>query len=193
MMLMQSKYKFVGRGLEYLCAALLILIVLIVFANVIGRYFFLAPLRWSDEVAQYMFLWLSYLGALAALMRGSHYSVPNLVEMLPGLPRLVVKTISDLVVVLILLVLVWFGWQLVNRLSFQTSLTLGVPVYYAYVALPLTAALMALVVCGQIVNRFRGVPPTSADVVRTGPLDVRPDDSVPNAPVAPSAMEKDKP
>lgn len=171
---MQAKSTFVSRGLEYLCAALLIAIVLIVFANVIGRYFFHAPLRWSDEVAQYMFLWLSYLGALAALIRGRHYSVPNLVVMLPRLARAAVKTISDLIVLLILLVLVWFGWQLVDRLSFQTSLTLGVPVYYAYVALPLTAALMAVVVCIQIINRLRGAPPVNADAVGSDRLDERP-------------------
>lgn len=171
---MQAKSAFVSRGLEYLCAALLIGIVLIVFINVIGRYFFHAPLRWSDEVAQYMFLWLSYLGALAALMRGRHYSVPNLVEMLPRIPRTVVKTISDLIVLVILLVLVWFGWQLVDRLSFQTSLTLGVPVYYAYIALPLTAALMAVVVCVQMINRLRGVPSMNAHAAETDRLDERP-------------------
>ena len=81
---------------------------------------------------------------------------------------------SDLIVLLILLVLVWFGWQLVDRLSFQTSLTLGVPVYYAYVALPLTAALMAVVVCIQTINRLRGVPPVNADAVRSDRLDERP-------------------
>jgi TRAP-type C4-dicarboxylate transport system permease small subunit len=171
---MQTKFAFVSRGLEYLCAALLIGIVLIVFANVIGRYFFHAPLRWSDEVAQYSFLWLSYLGALAALMKGRHYSVPNLVEMLPRLPGAVVKTISDLIVLLILLVLVWFGCQLVDRLSFQTSLTLGVPVYYAYIALPLTSALMAVVVCGQIISRVRGVPPVTDDPAASDRLDERP-------------------
>lgn len=171
---MQARSAFVGRALEYLCAALLIVIVLIIFANVIGRYFFHAPLRWSDEVAQYMFLWLSYLGALAALMRGRHYSVPNLVEMLPRLPRAAVKTLSDLIVLLMLLVLVWFGWQLVDRLSFQTSPALGLPVYYAYVALPLTAALMAVVVCGQIINRLRGVPPVNADAIGPDRLGERP-------------------
>src|SRR5215204_3789995 len=158
---MQAKSPFVSRWLEYLCAALLIVTVLIIFANVIARYFFHAPLRGSDEVSQYMFLWLSYLGALAALMRVQHYSFPNVVEMLPRIPGAAVKALSDFIVLLILLVLVWFGWQLVDRLSFQTSPALGLPVYYAYVALPLTAALMAVVVCSQMINGLRGVPPVN--------------------------------
>ncbi len=157
-----------------MCATLLVVIVLVVFANVIGRYFLHAPLHWSDEVSQYLFLWLSYLGALAALIRGRHYSVPNLVEMLPRIPRAIVKTISDLIVVLILLVLVWFGWQLVDRLSFQTSLTLGVPVYFAYSALPLTATFMAVVVFVQCVNRLRGAPSPNAEAAGSDRLDERP-------------------
>jgi len=155
---MQAKSEILSRWLEYLCAAILGVVVFVVFANVVGRYFFSAPIRWSDEVAQYMFLWLSYLGALAALMRGQHYSVPNLIEMLPRIPRTTLKTISDLFVLAILGALIWYGWHLVNRLSFQTSLTLGLPVYYIYSALPLTATLMALFVFSQIVNRLRGVP-----------------------------------
>jgi TRAP-type C4-dicarboxylate transport system permease small subunit len=171
---MQARSAFGSRWLEYLCAALLIVIVLIVFANVIARYFFHAPLRGSDEVSQYIFLWLSYLGALAALMRGRHYSFPNLVEMLPRIPGSAVKTLSDLIVLLMLLVLVWFGWQLVDRLSFQTSPALGIPVYCAYVALPMTAALMALVVCRQMINRLRGAAPADADAINVEHLDDRP-------------------
>ena len=90
------------------------------------------------------------------------------------LPGAAVKMLSDLIVLLMLLVLVWFGWQLVDRLSFQTSPALGLPVYYAYVALPLTAALMALVVCGQMINRLRGVPPVDADAIESDRLDERP-------------------
>jgi TRAP-type transport system small permease protein len=171
---MQARSAFVGRWLEYLCAALLIAVVLIIFTNVVARYFFSAPIRGSDELSQYVFLWLSYLGALAALMRGRHYSFPNLVEMLPSIPGVAVKTLRDIIVLLMLAVLVWFGWQLVDRLSYQTSPALGLPVYYAYFALPLTSALMAAVVCGQMINRLRGVPPVNSDDTGSDRLDERP-------------------
>ena len=146
------------RGLEYLCAGLLLVIVAVVFTNVVGRYFFRAPLRWSDEVAQFLFLWLSYLGALAALMAGRHYSFPNLIDLLPARGRLAAKTVSDLIVVVILLVLVWCGWLLVNLLGHQRSPAIDLPIHYVYAALPLTSLLMAMVVVFQIVVRLRGGP-----------------------------------
>jgi len=165
-----------SRSLEYLCAALLIVIIATVFGNVVGRYFFSSPFHGSDEVAQFLFLWLSYLGALAALMAGRHYSVSNLVDLLPPMARDVAATISDLIVLAMLLVLVWYGWQLVERLSFQTSPALGIPVYYVYFALPLTSALMALVILAKIVGRTRGVRifETDRDAPTPDRLDDRP-------------------
>ena len=160
------------RGLEYLCAGLLLIIVALVFSNVVGRYFLHAPIRWSDEVAQFLFLWLSYLGALAALMGGRHYSFPNVINMLPANLRLAAKTVSDLIVLAMLAILVWGGVVLVDLLHYQRSPAIDLPVYYVYAALPLVSFLMALVIIGQIIARLRGVrqlgqdspnPPPSLD------------------------------
>jgi TRAP-type C4-dicarboxylate transport system permease small subunit len=148
----------VRRSVEYLCAGLLVVIVAIVFANVVGRYFLRAPIRWSDEVAQFLFLWLSYLGALAALMGGRHYSVPNLIDMLPVMGRRAAKTLSDLIVLAMLAVLVWYGIKLVDLLHHQRSPTIDLPVYYVYAALPLSSFLMLTTVVFQMINRLRGGP-----------------------------------
>jgi TRAP-type C4-dicarboxylate transport system permease small subunit len=132
--------------------------VAVVFANVVGRYFLHAPLRWSDEVAQFLFLWLAYLGALVALMGGRHYSFPNLIDLLPAKARLAVKTASDVMVLAMLAILVWGGIQLVDLLHHQRSPALDLPIYYVYAALPLVSFLMALVVAYQIVARLLGRP-----------------------------------
>lgn len=152
------------RGLEYLCAGLLIVIVAVIFTNVVGRYFFHAPLRWSDEVAQFLFLWLAYLGALAALMGGRHYSFSNVIDLLPRKARIAAKTLSDILVLAMLAILVKGGIQLVDLLSHQRSPALDVPIYYVYAALPLVSFLMALVVVYQIVIRLRGAPEPGQEV-----------------------------
>jgi len=152
------------RGLEYLCAGLLMVIVTVIFVNVVGRYFLHAPLRWSDELAQFLFLWLAYLGALAALMGGRHYSFPNLIDLLPRKARVAAKTLSDLVVLAMLGILVWGGIRLVDLLRHQRSPALDVPIYYIYAALPLVSMLMALVVAYQIVARLLGRPELGQEV-----------------------------
>lgn len=153
---MNNMPTLLRRGLEYLCAGLLFVIVAIVFSNVVGRYFLHTPIRWSDEVSLFLFLWLAYLGALAALMGGRHYSFPGLIDMFPAKLRLAAKTLSDLLVLAILGVLVWCGGLLVDLLQFQRSPAIDLPLYYVYSALPLVSFLMALVVAYQIVARLRG-------------------------------------
>ena len=166
---MDNTTPMLRRGLEYLCAGLLLIIVAVVFSNVVGRYFLQAPLRWSDEVAQFLFLWLSYLGALAALMGGRHYSFPNVIDLLPVRARLAAKTVSDLIVLTMLAILVWCGVQLVDLLRHQRSAAIDLPVYYVYAALPLVSLLMALVVAFQIIARLRGAPELGQEIPNSSP------------------------
>ena len=46
--------------------------IVILFAGVVARYVFDAPLVWSDELASILFLWLAMLGAVIALRRDEH-------------------------------------------------------------------------------------------------------------------------
>jgi tripartite ATP-independent transporter DctM subunit len=66
----------IDRGLalvvEHAAAALVVVEIAILFAGVVSRYVFRAPLVWSDELASILFLWLSMLGAVIALRRGEH-------------------------------------------------------------------------------------------------------------------------
>lgn len=53
-------------------AALLAAVIGLLFAGVIARYAFHAPLIWSDELGGILFLWLSMLGAALATYRVAH-------------------------------------------------------------------------------------------------------------------------
>ncbi len=46
--------------------------IVVLFAGVCARYFFRAPLIWSDELAGILFLWLAMLGAALAFHRDEH-------------------------------------------------------------------------------------------------------------------------
>lgn len=65
--------------------------VAILFAGVIARYVFDAPLVWSDELAGALFLWLAMLGAAIALARGEHMRLATLV----GLARPRLRALCD--------------------------------------------------------------------------------------------------
>jgi tripartite ATP-independent transporter DctM subunit len=64
--------RIAGSVIESVAAALVLVEIVVLFAGVVARYVFHAPLVWSDELASIFFLWLSMLGAVVALRRGEH-------------------------------------------------------------------------------------------------------------------------
>ena len=75
-----------GYAIEVPVVFLCALEILILFAGVVSRYVFHAPLTWSDELASILFLWLAMLGAVVAFRRGEHMRMSVLVARAP--PRL---------------------------------------------------------------------------------------------------------
>jgi len=139
---------------EYLSVALFMALVLIVFANVIMRYVFSAPLFWSDEIARYTFIWFCFLGALIALKRRKHFAIDYFVGLLPSSFGVALAFLADLIVIAILVILVKYGYEVNVQLSFQRS-PLGLPIYYVYFALPLVGALMTVVALLEFVEKIR--------------------------------------
>ncbi len=69
-----------GIVLELVAAVLVLAEVVILFAGVVARYGFRAPLVWSDELASILFLWLAMIGAVAAFRRAEHMRMTAVVS-----------------------------------------------------------------------------------------------------------------
>jgi len=71
------------RAIELLIAAALAVMVVLVFGNVVLRYAFNSGIAVSEEVARWLFVWLCFMGAIAALKDGGHLGTDMLVSRLP--------------------------------------------------------------------------------------------------------------
>jgi TRAP-type transport system small permease protein len=69
--------------LETLCAALLALMVLLVFGNVVLRYGFNSGITLSEEIARWLFIWITFLGAIVALRERAHLGSDLLIARFP--------------------------------------------------------------------------------------------------------------
>ena len=75
------------RGLEYLIAACLAIMVVLVFGNVVLRYGFNSGITVSEEVSRWLFVWLTFMGAVVALKEHGHLGSDMLVARLPVLGK----------------------------------------------------------------------------------------------------------
>lgn len=65
---MRKAIDWLFRPLEFAIVALLVAMVVMVFGNVVLRYGFNSGIVISEEVSRYFFVWLTFIGAVIALI-----------------------------------------------------------------------------------------------------------------------------
>lgn len=71
------------RALSFAMAMALLLMVVLVFGNVVLRYGFNRGITLSEELSRWLFVWMTFLGALVALRNHAHLGTDSLVARLP--------------------------------------------------------------------------------------------------------------
>lgn len=85
MPILNAAERLLRWALVLIIAAMTILITL----NVILRYGFNSNLTMTEEVGRYLFVWMTFLGAISAFVRGRHVRVDSIVKCWsPALQRL---------------------------------------------------------------------------------------------------------
>ena len=67
------------RALEYVVAACLVAMVVLVFGNVVLRYVFNSGIAVAEEISRWLFVWLTFLGSTVALREHGHLGTEVLV------------------------------------------------------------------------------------------------------------------
>lgn len=87
--------------LEALIAFALAVMVVLVFGNVVLRYGFNSGLTVSEEVSRWLFIWMTFLGAVVAMREHGHLGVDMVVQALPAWGKKACLVISHLVMLFV--------------------------------------------------------------------------------------------
>jgi TRAP-type C4-dicarboxylate transport system permease small subunit len=133
-----------NRYTEWVMAALLTAMTLLVGVQIAGRFVFQYSIFWSDEVSRFLLIWISFLGMSVGACRGAHPAVDSLVRALPPRSARVVLTLALALSLLFFVVMVVCGGVLVLRTWPQRSVTLELRMGIPYLAVPVSGLLMFL-------------------------------------------------
>jgi TRAP-type transport system small permease protein len=86
--------------LKILIALFLAIMVVLVFGNVVLRYAFNSGITVSEEVSRWLFVWLTFLGAIVAMREHGHLGTDFLVGKLPPAGKKVCLAIGYLLMLL---------------------------------------------------------------------------------------------
>ena len=152
------------RITDWLMAALLAFMVIVVFSSVVLRYAFGTGWTGAEELSRLAFVWLVFVGVASSMRRGELMAFSMIRDRFPTLFRRVVDSISWLMVAVASGMAAMGGW---NQMQFGWTINSPVVGYPLAVAmLPVMVSMIALAVLAlvQLVNVWRGQPqPHAAD------------------------------
>ncbi len=98
------------KTIEALMAFCLLAMVVMVFGNVVLRYGFNSGITISEEMSRFVFIWLTFIGAIVAMREGAHLGVDTIVSRLPRLGKKVCLAISELLMLGCCGIFFWGTW-----------------------------------------------------------------------------------
>ena len=143
------------RGLGYLGGAVLAVMTLAVFLQVVLRFFGRAGIDGLDEVPRYLFVWVVMIGAAAAMHRGEHTALAYFRDKLPPRGQTLVRILTESAGMLLFLSFIKTSVVLVPNSQLQTSAGLGLPLGYVYAAVPVGAALILVPMGWRLAGALR--------------------------------------
>ena len=133
----------IGVTCEVIGAILVLAEVSILFAGVVSRYLLDSPLFWTDELANFLFLWLSMLGMVVALRRDGHMRLTTLANWVaPHIARWFAAVASLVVIAFVLEILVPAA-QYLDQQRFVELISLQISDGYRVVAILVGVGLAA--------------------------------------------------
>jgi TRAP-type C4-dicarboxylate transport system permease small subunit len=136
------------RALHFAIAALLAVMVVLVFGNVVLRYAFNSGITVSEEVSRWLFVWLTFLGAIVAIKEHGHLGTDMLVSHLG-------KTGKKVCLVFSQLAMLYVTWLLFHGSLVQAQINANVqaPVTGASVAIFYASGVLFAVSAGLLLLR----------------------------------------
>ena len=122
----------------------LLMMTFIVGWQVFGRYVLGSSPSWAEQGALTLMIWFIFLGGAAGVRDGFHIRIVAVENMVSQSKRRKMRVVSNAIVGLSGLAMLWWGGELVVRTWSHVIPSLGIPRGMAYLAIPIAGLLIAL-------------------------------------------------
>lgn len=144
-------HRWIVQGIEWLAVCGLIGMGGSVFLGVADRYVLSLGYYWTEELARFLLIWCSLLGAAIGVERRLHFAVFYFTErFFPGRARVAVTIVVVATSSVALLIMLVKGYELAAGASDQLSPALRVPMSWVFAAVPVSALLMLYFLAAQV-------------------------------------------
>lgn len=136
--------RILDTGLDLILCVTLAAMAGLVFVNVFCRFGLKFSLSWADELAMVLLVWLTFLGAGAAMRDRMHYAFDYLVRALPPRGRRAVKAGGHVLCLAMTVLLFFWSGQVVWLITDWVMPATGMPRSWVYAACPVGCVFLVL-------------------------------------------------
>lgn len=123
------------------------------------------PVIWTEEVANYSFIWSVFMGAAVMLNRKEHFSFDFFLQKLKGVSKTTLLIVIDTIVLLFALALFYYGIEAVkNFWNYNWSSLPAMKMGYVWISIPITGLTMAIYSINHLINSFKELKRGGANV-----------------------------
>ncbi len=144
-----------NRCTEFLLFVLGISMALIVALQVFFRYVLNHSLFWSEELARFLLVWLSFLGASSAYRRGVHPGVDVFFVRMPLTLQKALRILVHMVSLALFGIMIFFGCKFAWFVRSQISPALLMPKWIIMGIIPVSGILFAVHGLAFLLSEFR--------------------------------------
>ncbi len=136
----------------------LVLMTVFIAAQVFWRYVLNDSIIWTEPASVMVMGWFIFLGAAVGIREGYHLSFDVLLYMVPHRGKMVLYSISDVVVAGFGMGMIWFGTQLAVKTAGNQLPSLGISGAFDFLPLVGGGVLIVLFSAERIARRLAGMP-----------------------------------
>lgn len=146
----------INRVAQFICYRLLELIVAVIFMQVVLRFVFNSPTKWSEEAAMISLVWFGMLAVAIGVRRHRHIAITFLRDLLPERGATALDVFAQLIILAFAGILILNGSELM-AIAGKTRLPASqIPKHLLYLSAMVGGILMALNALANLV----GGPPS---------------------------------
>jgi len=142
---MVDKLRWLGRNAEeVICAAMMIFMTVLGFANVVARYLGYS-MAYTEELLVMLLVWLTMLGTAAGFKRNAHLGMSFFRERLPMVSQKALEILSTILTVgsVAVVMIVCAVYQIPDEILLKSrTLSLDLPTVYYSLAIPVCGVLV---------------------------------------------------
>ena len=146
----------VNRLVTWVIVIMLAVMSVVVLLQVIFRFILEAPLPWSEEVARYLMVWITFLGASLGVRQKALIGMEVAVGLLPPTLKRGAVNLVVLITLCFLTVVLYYGIKMTGVTARQFSPAMQIPMSWPYSAVPVGAVLMMMNTVAVTLERWGG-------------------------------------